>query len=115
MQKTKTVCKLLVLLIMVCFLTGCWDRKELEGNAYVIGLGIDHSKQKGKITVTMLIANPEVGSMQGGGGSTEKPREIISFDANDIIAAKATANAVISRKVSYELLKIFVVSEDFAR
>ncbi len=115
MQKTKTVCKILVFLVMVCFLTGCWDRKELEGNAYVIGLGIDHSKQKGKIKVTMLIANPEVGSMQGGGGSTEKPREIISFDANDIIAAKATANAVISRDINYELLKIIVVSEEFAK
>src|SRR5947199_3401711 len=115
MQKTKIVCKILVFLVMVCFLTGCWDRKELEGNAYVIGLGLDHSKQKGKIKVTMLIANPEVGSLQGGGGSTEKPREIVSLDANDIIAAKATANAVISRDINYELLKIIVVSEGFAK
>ena len=53
----------------------------------------------------MLIANPEVGSMQGGGGSTEKPREIITFDANDFITAKGTANAVISRDISYDLLK----------
>ena len=43
----------------------------------------------------MLIANPEVGSMQGGGGSTEKPREIISFDANDFTTAKGTANVVV--------------------
>ena len=63
----------------------------------------------------MLIANPEVGSMQGGGGSTEKPREIISFDANDFITAKSTANAVISRNISYDLLKIVVVSEEFAK
>ena len=63
----------------------------------------------------MLIANPEVGSMQGGGGSTEKPREIISFDANDFLTAKSTANAVISRDISYDLLKIIVVSEEFAK
>ena len=84
MQKTKTVCKCIGASIIVCLLTGCWDREELEDKAYVIGLGIDPSKHKGKIKVTMLLANPEVGSMQGGGGSTEKPREIISFDANDI-------------------------------
>src|SRR4051812_36383026 len=102
MQKTGTVCKLLLLLVIASTLTGCWDREELEDKAYVIGLGLDHSKQDGKIKVTMLLANPEVGTMQGGGGSTEKPREIVSFDANDFIAAKATGNAIISRDISYE-------------
>jgi spore germination protein KC len=115
MQKTKTVCRLLLLFAIVSFLTGCWDREELEDKAYVIGLGLDRSKEEGKIKVTMLLANPEVGSMQGGGGSTEKAREIISFDANDFIAAKATANSIVSRNISYELVRIFVVSEEFAR
>lgn len=115
MQKTKIVCKLLLIILVVSSLTGCWDREELEDKSYVIGLGLDRSKQKGKIKVTMLLANPEVGSMQGGGGSTEKPREIISFDANDFIAAKVTANAIVSRRISYDLLKIIVVSEEFAK
>jgi spore germination protein KC len=115
MQKTKTVCRLLLFFVMVSLVTGCWDREELEDKSYVIGLGLDRSKQEGKIKVTMLLANPEVGSIQGGGGSTEKAREIISFDANDFIAAKATANSIISRNISYELLRIFIVSEEFAR
>ncbi|PGY16021.1 Ger(x)C family spore germination protein [Bacillus sp. AFS031507] len=115
MKKTGTVCNVLMFLFIVCILTGCWDKEELEDKAYVIGLGIDHSNHKGKIKVTMLLANPEVGSMQGGGGSIEKPREIITFDANDFIAAKGTANAIISRSISYELLKIFIVSEEYAK
>jgi spore germination protein KC len=105
----------LLFLVIVCLLTGCWDREEIEDKAYVIGLGLDHSEHKGKIKVTMLLANPEVGSLQGGGGSTEKPREIVSFDANDFIAAKATGNSIISRDISYELLKIIVVSEEYAQ
>lgn len=115
MKKTGTVCKLLLFLVMVCLLTGCWDKEELEDKSYVIGLGIDPSNHKGKIKVTMLLANPEVGSMQGGGGSTEKPREIITFDANNFIAAKGTANAIISRDISYELLRIITVSEEYAK
>ncbi|SMQ64608.1 germination protein, Ger(x)C family [Bacillus sp. OV166] len=115
MQKTGTVCKLLLLLVIVSTLTGCWDHEELEDKAYVIGLGIDRSNHKGKIKVTMLLANPEVGSVQGGGGSTEKPREIITFVANDFIAAKGTANAIISRNISYELLKILIISEEYAK
>lgn len=115
MLKRKTVCKSLLLMFVVCLLTGCWDREELEDKAYVIGLGLDRSEDKGKIKVTMLIANPEVGSMQGGGGSNEKAREIVSFDANDFLTAKGTANAVVSRRISYELLKVIVVSEEFAK
>ncbi|WHY87134.1 Ger(x)C family spore germination protein [Neobacillus novalis] len=115
MKKTKTICRILLLLVIVFSLTGCWDREELEDRSYVIGLGLDRSPYKGKIKVTMLLANPEVGSMQGGGGSTEKPREIISFDASDFIVAKVTANAIISRLISYDLLKIIVVSEELAK
>ena len=115
MQRTKIVCKTLLCFTIVCVLTGCWDQSELENKAFVIGLGIDPSKQEGRIKVTMLIANPEVGSMQGGGGSIEKPREIITFDAIDFITAKGTANAIISRDISYELLKVIMVSEEFAK
>ncbi|WP_066306830.1 Ger(x)C family spore germination protein [Bacillus sp. FJAT-29814] len=115
MRKTKTVCKFLLIVMIIFPITGCWDRGELEDKSYVIGLGLDRSKREGKIKVTMLLANPEVGSMQGGGGSTEKPREVISFDAIDFIAAKVTANAIVSRKISYDLLKIIVVSEEFAK
>ena len=115
MQKTKIVCNTLLLFAIVCLLTGCWDRAEIESKAYVIGLGLDPSKHEGKIKVTMLIANPEVGSLQGGGGSTEKPREIITFDANDFITAKGTANSIISRDISYELLKVTIVSEKLAK
>ncbi|MCM3570971.1 Ger(x)C family spore germination protein [Neobacillus mesonae] len=115
MLRIKVVCEILVIFLMISILTGCWDREELEDRAYVIGIGLDRSEHKGKIQVTMLLANPEVGSVQGGGGSPEKPREIISFDANDIIAAKGTVNSIISRIISYDLLKIIVVSEELAR
>ncbi|WP_160725814.1 hypothetical protein [Bacillus sp. USDA818B3_A] len=64
MQKIRIICKGMLCLVLVCILTGCWDREELEDRSYVIGLGLDPSKHKGKISVTMLLANPEVGSMQ---------------------------------------------------
>ena len=115
MKKTKIACKSLLFLATVFLLSGCSDREELEDKAYVIGLGLEHSKAEDKIKVTMLIANPEVGGVQGGGGSSEKPREIISFDANDFLSAKSTANVVISRQISYDLLKIIVVSEELAK
>ena len=64
MKKTKIACKSLLFLATVFLLSGCSDREELEDKAYVIGLGLEHSKAEDKIKVTMLIANPEVGSVQ---------------------------------------------------
>ena len=45
MPKTKTVCKIGLLLSILFTLTGCWDQEELEDNAYVIGLGLDKSEK----------------------------------------------------------------------
>ena len=115
MPKVKATYKILLLLSIMFLLSGCWDREELEDRAYVIGLGLDKSEKESNIKITMLIANPEVGSIQGGGGSIEKAKEIITFDANDFITAKGTANAVVSREISYDLLKVIVVSEELAK
>ena len=74
MPKVKATYKILLLLSIMFLLSGCWDREELEDRAYVIGLGLDKSEKEGNIKITMLIANPEVGSIQGGGGSIEKAK-----------------------------------------
>lgn len=115
MANIKTAYKIGLYVAILFIMTGCWDQRELENKAYVIGLGIDSGKSKDQVKVTMLIANPEVGSMQGGGGSIEEPKEIITIDAHDFVAAKSIANAIVSRDISYELLNIIVVSEEFAK
>lgn len=102
---------------MVLFLSGCWDKKELEERAYVIGLGMDKNKLTNKLDITFLIANAEVGSQQGGGGAgaNEPPQETLTISANDFITARNTANIIIARELTYDLLKVFVVSEELAR
>lgn len=103
------------LLIPCLILSGCWDRKEVERNGYVIGLGLDKAENSKKIEVTYLIANPEVGSLQGGGGSNEPPEEIITLTASDFITVRNSANAIIARQITYDLLKVIVVSEELAK
>ncbi|MEW8972426.1 MAG: Ger(x)C family spore germination protein, partial [Mesobacillus sp.] len=101
--------------IIILSLTGCWDKKELDQKAYVIGIGLDTHEKEGKITVTYLIANPEVGSQQSGGGTPETPEEVISLVADDFISSRNTANTVISKEISYDLLSVIIVSEELAR
>ncbi|MCA1029777.1 Ger(x)C family spore germination protein [Bacillus timonensis] len=115
MRKNKNRTKLLFICIIAFFLTGCWDKTEVEEKAYVIGLGLDKAEEENKMEITFLIANPEVGTLLSGGSSSEPPHEIITITANDFISARNTANTVVAKALAYPLLKVIVVSEEFAK
>ncbi|GAA0315375.1 hypothetical protein GCM10008967_02400 [Bacillus carboniphilus] len=115
MKNKRRTTKLVVILFYSIFLVGCFDKTEVEQKSYVIGIGLDHAEEEGKIKVTYVIVNPEVGYERSGGSSNEPPQEIVSFVANDFIMSRNMANVLIAREISYDLLKVFLVSEEFAR
>jgi spore germination protein KC len=96
-------------------LTGCWDQKELDQKAYVIAIGLDKHEAEGKVKVTYMIANPEAGSQQSAGGTNEPAQEIITLVADDFISSRITANTVVTKEISYDLLRVIIVSEEFAK
>ena len=112
MRKLKAV-KLIILLILIISLGGCWDKKEIEKNAFVVAIGMDKGTDN-RISITYLIANPNFFTQQQGGGNAV-PREVITFEANDLISAKNLANTVIAKDISYDLLRYFIVSEKLAQ
>ncbi|HAQ08082.1 MAG TPA: hypothetical protein DCR24_11370, partial [Bacillus bacterium] len=115
MKQRKTLIKMIMLVVMTAVLPGCWDQHEIDEKAYVIAIGLDEHEAEGKVKVTYLIANPEVGSQQTGGSSnSESPEEIITVIADDFISSRNIANAVTSKIISYDLLKVMVISEDLA-
>ncbi len=109
------IIKATVLVALTLSLSGCWDHKELDDKAYVIGIGLDKHKAEGKVRVTYLIANPEVGSQQTSGGADEPPQEIVTLVADDFISSRNTANTVVAKEISYDLLQVLIVSEELAR
>lgn len=110
----KTV-KILSVMLTCLVLTGCWDQRQIEKRAYVYAIGMDKAEEENKFTISYLIINPEYGSQITGGGSTETPAEIISFETNDLITSRNLANAVIAKEISYDLLRSVFVSEDLAK
>lgn len=107
-----------IVFTLFCFalliLTGCWDSKDIDRRAYVVALGIDRAEEESnRIQITMVISNPAYGPQTEGAGE-EAPREIISFMADDFIAARDTANTIISKEVTYDSLTDIVISEKFA-
>lgn len=115
MRQLKNLVKFSLITFMLLSLTGCWDHKELDQKAYVIGIGLDKHEVEGKVKVTYMIANPEVGSQQSGGGNNEPAQEIITLVADDFISSRNTANTVVAKEISYDLLRVIIISEDFAR
>ncbi|MCZ8521023.1 MULTISPECIES: Ger(x)C family spore germination protein [Paenibacillus] len=106
--------KVTLLLLPMLLLTGCWDRLELEEQAFVVVLGLDKGKNN-MVAVTFQIANPQVGSSDKGAAPNEPPSDIVTFTAPDILSAKELANSVITRKISFAHLRTTVVSQDLAR
>lgn len=67
MMKVLSVC--LPLLLLPVLLTGCWERKELNELAFVLGLGLD--KVEDGYMVTMQVVIPSSITSQSAGGSGE--------------------------------------------
>ncbi|MBT2694903.1 Ger(x)C family spore germination protein [Bacillus sp. ISL-55] len=107
--------KVFFLAAVTLSLSGCWDQKELDEKAYVIGIGLDKHNVEGKVRVTYLIANPEVGSQQTAGGANEPSQEIVTLVADDFISSRNTANTIVAKEISYDLLRVLIVSEELAR
>ncbi len=96
-------------------LTGCWDRIELEEQAYIIVIGLDKAKGD-NVSVTYEIENP-----QGGGGNItgmsekEPTSEVVTVIAPDIISSKNMISSSITRRPTFSHTRTLVVSEELAR
>lgn len=109
-----------VILIAVCLLTGCWDRKELEQMSYATAIGLDipegvDLKEKQAVDVTFQFSNPKL-NIKGATGQEDKgERNIITLTAPDFITAKNMANSFVTRQISFSHAKTIVVSEELAK
>ncbi|GAB3807343.1 Ger(x)C family spore germination C-terminal domain-containing protein [Virgibacillus kimchii] len=117
MKLPAVFCKKIYIVFILFFLSGCWDLTEVDELAYVTALGIEKDEEnEGMVIITYVLSNPEAGNLAGGGGEgDEPPLETISFTANDFITARSLANMVVSKQLTYDLLRQIIVSEDFAR
>ncbi|PID23339.1 Ger(x)C family spore germination protein [Sporosarcina sp. P7] len=103
---------LLVLLILTLFLSGCWDRRELNELGIAMALGID--KSEGKYLVSAQVVVPSEVSMKT---NSQGRSAVTLFQASgeSIYEAfrKMTKNS--PRKIYPGHLLILVISEDLAK
>ncbi|WP_261305671.1 Ger(x)C family spore germination protein [Paenibacillus andongensis] len=108
------------LLCIIFFLTGCWDRIEIDQRGFVVGVAIDYtnnSKHKFKGTYQIVVPSGLKQSSQGqsGSGSSGKAYFNLSSTENSMPALSARLAARTSRSPYFEHLKIIIVSSEVAK
>lgn len=94
--------------------TGCYDRQELEQQAFVTILGVD-AAPGGLIDCTFRIALPTNPSSAGGGGKTPLAGAVpVTFRAHSITEAMLLANSSVERTITFSHLTDIIFGKKVA-
>ena len=116
-------------LVMLAFITGgCWDRKELENRAYVLGMAIDYASPEPKGRYDLDRAFQQTGTrkyrlsyempkFKKSGSSEEGGYDSIVYSAEgeSIIAASRAIASKTALQIFIEDNQVLLISEDVAR
>ncbi|MFP7296714.1 Ger(x)C family spore germination protein [Neobacillus niacini] len=128
------VCLMLITIVLI--LTGCWDQKEIEERATILGLAIDIAGDKkhpiplthpegsevptseiGKVEVTAQLAVPgqiPLGPSQGSQGTSQDRVWVVKAVGQTIDDAIQGLQQQLAHKVFFGQLQIIILSEDVA-
>lgn len=107
----------IILLISIFFLSGCWDRKEINDLAFITTTGIDKLGEN-EFRVSLQIPLPSaMSSASGGGGGTsgDKPYYVDSEIGRNIGEVYARLQQRMSREIFIAHRRVFVIGEKTAK
>lgn len=108
----KTPILLVILLLSISIsLTGCFDQREVDDLAYVIGIGLDKGTTNA-LKVTLQIAVPTV--IAGEGGEGGKAVTHVILEAPSLFSALNMSNTYVSKQLNISHAKIIVFSKELA-
>jgi spore germination protein KC len=104
---------LLLLIVTLTTITGCWSRKELNDLAITVAIGMD--KKGDQYKVYAQIVNPNEIAVKKGGGGKGAPVSTYSETGTTLFEAfrKMTTNS--PRKLYFAHLRMLVISEQMAK
>jgi spore germination protein KC len=118
----KTVAVLL-LIIMLLPLSGCWDSVELDQLAMVLLIGVDTDPMGDGFEVTVHVLNVAAGTASGtaggtgGGGGSKNISQTLTLSARGQTISDATRNlrGRVQGRFSFHHVRVVLIGEDLAR
>lgn len=101
-----------LLIFVIFFLAGCWDKKELNEVAVVMGVGIDKAETEYKVSAQVI--KPPSGE-EGGGGGSELPTWSVSATGKTIMGAIRNLNELSPRRLYWAHLQVIIFGDELAR
>lgn len=113
MQKINIAKFIFIAFIIPLFLTGCYDRFELDNLAYVIAIGADKG-ESGELSISYQIAIPlKITGEDSTSGKETYTTYTVS--APSLSIANSKVNSQISKELNLSHVKLIVYSEDVAK
>lgn len=100
--------------ITLVFLSGCWNRVEINDIAIVTAIGLDLVKDD-KLRLTLQVAVPSKLVTGGTGGSGGKSTIVISETGATVSEAYRNIQGKLSRRIFFSQSRILLIGEDLAK
>lgn len=101
-----------LLVVLLIFVTGCWNRRELNDLAIAVAVGIDKAENHYRLSV-QVVDPGEVAAKESGG--TRTPVTTYQATGENIFEALRKMTKVAPRKIYLSHLRMLVIDEEVAR
>lgn len=112
----KRIVLLLIILLLLPTLPGCWDAKEINELGFVLSVAVDKAGNGYKVTAQ--IAKPDTYSKTSSGGSQlekEKPFWVVSAAGKSVFEAIRNMSLIAPRRIFWAHIKVIIIGEELAR
>ncbi|GAK41370.1 hypothetical protein TCA2_3861 [Paenibacillus sp. TCA20] len=115
MDLMNRVSKTVTILLLCLLLTGCWDRREINDIAFVVGTALDKEEDKYRVTLQITIPGMLAGSNGGGGGGDKNPWFLKSSVGETVRGVTLKEQTSTSRKLYFSHRRALLIGEAMAR
>lgn len=115
----KAICSVLLISILCTLLTGCFDRREIDDQTYIIAMGLDKGTME-PLKLTLQYALPAAiggggGGGAGGGSEGSKSLNSVTIDVPTLNSGINMANGFIGKKLNMSHAVVVVISKELAK
>lgn len=103
---------IIIFLSMIVFLTGCWDRRELNDISIVTGIAVDPGEKK-KYKLTVEVANAAEFGKQSAQG--DAPVITYSLEGDSVAELTNKMNIELTKQLVYSHTRVLFINEEIAK